>query len=152
MRNAQVVVRVCQQSCHVANCLLVNTACRQTQSRSTDAESRQTTQRPTFNTGNETVPIQYWHSAGTLGWPFLVLKYIFFQITYTEAILANSTRKLLWSEIIKIMTAVGERNIPPEKNVSGLRSRGHGYVLAICQCSFCKNSYIPRCLFHFCNC
>ena len=40
--------------------------------------------------------------------------------------------------------------LPPEKNLRGLRSRGHGYVLPIiCQYSFCKNSCIPRCLFHF---
>ena len=39
-----------------------------------------------------------------------------------------------------------------EKNLSGLRSRGHGYVLPICQYSFCKK-IISRCLFHFfCNC
>jgi len=25
--------------------------------------------------GSETAPIQYWHSAGSLGWPFPVLKY-----------------------------------------------------------------------------
>ena len=34
--------------------------------------------------------------------------------------------------------------LPPEKNLSGLRSRGHGYVLPICQYSFCKNSFISR--------
>jgi len=33
--------------------------------------------------------------------------------------------------------------------VSGLRSRRHGHVLPMCQYSFCKNSFIPRCLFHF---
>jgi len=32
-------------------------------------------------------------------------KYIF-QIKYTEAILSNSTRKLLWFEITKMLTAV----------------------------------------------
>jgi len=48
-----------------------------------------------------------WHSAGSLGWPFQLLKYKFiFQIKYTEAILSNSTRKLLWFEIAKMMTAV----------------------------------------------
>jgi len=43
-----------------------------------------------------------------MGWPFPVLKYkyIFFQIKYTEEILSNSTRKLLWFEIIKMMIAV----------------------------------------------
>jgi len=34
--------------------------------------------------------------------------------------------------------------LPPEKNLSGLRSRGHGYALSICQYSFCKNSFISR--------
>jgi len=33
--------------------------------------------------------------------------------------------------------------LPPEKNLSGLHSRGHGYVLPICQYSFCKNSFVP---------
>jgi len=38
-----------------------------------------------------------WHSAGSLGWPFPMLKYKYiFQIKYTEAILSKSTRKLLW--------------------------------------------------------
>jgi len=32
--------------------------------------------------------------------------YIFFQIKYTEAILSNSTRKLLWFEISKMLIAV----------------------------------------------
>jgi len=31
--------------------------------------------------------------------------YIFFQIKYTEAILSNSTRKLLWFEISKMLIA-----------------------------------------------
>ena len=40
--------------------------------------------------------------------------------------------------------------LPPEKNLSGLRSRGHGYVLPICQYSFfVKKIFIPRCLFYF---
>jgi len=48
-----------------------------------------------------------WHSAGSLGWPFPMLSTnIFFQIKYTEAILSNSTRKLLWFEISKMLTAV----------------------------------------------
>jgi len=45
-----------------------------------------------------------WHSAVSLGWPFLVLISIF-QIKYTEAILSDSTRKLLWFEISKILIA-----------------------------------------------
>ena len=49
----------------------------------------------------------HWHSAGSLGWPFPVLKYKYiFQIKYTEAILSNSTRKLLWFEITKMLIAV----------------------------------------------
>jgi len=44
-----------------------------------------------------------WHSAVSLGRPFPVLKYQYIcQIKYTEAILSDSTRKLLWFEITKI--------------------------------------------------
>ena len=40
--------------------------------------------------------------------------------------------------------------LPPEKNLSGLRSRGHAYILPICQYSFfVKKNFIPRCLFYF---
>jgi len=38
-----------------------------------------------------------------------MLKRIFVQMKYTEAILSNSTRKLLWFEIIKMLIAV-EKN------------------------------------------
>jgi len=42
-----------------------------------------------------------WHSA------FAVLKYRYiFQIRHTEAILSNSTQKLLWFEITKMLIAV----------------------------------------------
>ena len=42
-----------------------------------------------------------WHSAGSLGWPFPTLKYKYIlEIKYTESILSNSTRKLLWFEIL----------------------------------------------------
>jgi len=34
---------------------------------------------------------------------------IHFQIKYTEAILSNSTRKLLWFEIAKMLTAAEEK-------------------------------------------
>ena len=45
-----------------------------------------------------------WRSAGSLGWPFPVLKHKYnFQITYTEAILSNSVVKLLWFEITKML-------------------------------------------------
>jgi len=51
----------------------------------------------------------YWHSAGSLTWPFPVLKYKYsciFQMKYTEADLSNSTQKLLWFEITKMLIAV----------------------------------------------
>jgi len=48
-----------------------------------------------------------WHTAGSLGWPFSMLKYKYiFQIKYTEVILSNSTRKLLWFEITKMLIVV----------------------------------------------
>jgi len=48
-----------------------------------------------------------WHSAGSLDWPFPMLKYKYiFHIKYTEAILSYTTRKLLWFEITKMPTAV----------------------------------------------
>jgi len=44
---------------------------------------------------------------GSLGWPFPMLKYKYiFQIKYTEAVLSNGTRKLLWFEITKMLIAV----------------------------------------------
>ena len=46
-------------------------------------------------------------------------------------------------------TACYYHMLPPEKNLSGLRSRRYGYVLPICQYSFCKNYFISRCLFRF---
>ena len=55
---------------------------------------------------NERVPTQpaQWAS---LGWPFPARKYKYiFQIKYTEAILSNSTRKLLSFEIAKMLIAV----------------------------------------------
>jgi len=56
--------------------------------------------------GTENVPI-HWHSAGSLGGPFTMLKYNnIFQIKYTGAILSNSTRKLLRFEITKMLIAV----------------------------------------------
>jgi len=60
-------------------------------------------------TGNESVPIQLaqWHSAGFRGWPFPTLKYKYIlQIKYTEAILSNSTLKLLRLEITKMSIEV----------------------------------------------
>ena len=53
-----------------------------------------------------------WHSAGSLSWPFPVLKYKYiFQTKYTEAILSNSTRKLLWFEITQKLIAVKKTNL-----------------------------------------
>jgi len=53
-----------------------------------------------------------WLSAGSLGWPFPVLKYIYIsQIKYTEAILSNSTRKLLRFEISKMLITVLKINL-----------------------------------------
>jgi len=48
-----------------------------------------------------------WYSAGYPGWPFLMLKFTrIFQIKYMEAILLNSTWKLLWFEIASVLIAV----------------------------------------------
>jgi len=48
-----------------------------------------------------------WHSAGSRVWPFPMLKYKYiFRIKYTEAILSNSTRKLLWFKITKLLITV----------------------------------------------
>jgi len=53
-----------------------------------------------------------WHSVGSLGWQFSVLKYKYiFQVKYTEVILSISTRNLLWFEITKIPIAVSEKKI-----------------------------------------
>jgi len=55
---------------------------------------------------NESVPIKLntIHSAGSMGWPFSVLKYkYFFQI---KCNLSNGTRKLLWFELTKMLIAV----------------------------------------------
>ena len=57
----------------------------------------------TDTTGTVLVP-------GSLGWPFPMLKYNYiFQIKYTEAILSNSTRKLLWFEITKMLIAFSKK-------------------------------------------
>ena len=56
--------------------------------------------------GNESVPTHR-HIAGFLGRSFSVpkCKYIL-QVKCTEAILSNSTQKLLWLEITKMLIAV----------------------------------------------
>jgi len=47
------------------------------------------------------------NSAGSLDWPFPMLKYKYiFRVKYTEAILSNSTRKLLWYQITKMLITV----------------------------------------------
>ena len=52
-----------------------------------------------------------WHSAGSLGWPFPMLKYKYiFEIKYTEAMLSNGTRKLSWFEISKMLIALKKLN------------------------------------------
>jgi len=54
----------------------------------------------------------YWHSAGSLGRPFPLLKYKYiFQVKSTEAILSNSTRKQLWFDITKMLTAFKKINL-----------------------------------------
>jgi len=48
-----------------------------------------------------------WHSAGSLDWPFPVLKYKYiFQIKYIETVLSNSCQKLSWFEITKMLIGV----------------------------------------------
>jgi len=60
--------------------------------------------------GDESVPIQLarcWFPGNLFPVPFPMLKYKYiFQIKYTEAILSNSTRQLLWFEISKMLIAV----------------------------------------------
>jgi len=52
-----------------------------------------------------------WHSAGSVRWPFPMLKYkCIFQIKYAEAILSNNTRKLLRLEIAEMLIAVLNSN------------------------------------------
>jgi len=54
-----------------------------------------------------------WHSAGSVGWPFPMLKYEYiFRIKYTEAILSNSARKLSLFELItEMLIAVKKINL-----------------------------------------
>ena len=65
-----------------------------------------------------------WHSAGSLRWPFSVLlkcRYIL-QIKYTETILSNSTRKLLWFMFVDVhvllCTATATREFVPACTLS----------------------------------
>ena len=57
-------------------------------------------------TGYESVPIQL-AQCRFLGLLFAMIKYKYiFQVKYTEAISSDSTRKLLWFEISKMLIAV----------------------------------------------
>jgi len=60
-----------------------------------------------FSTGNESVPIQLAQCWFPRPFPILQYKYIF-QMNYTEAILSNSTGKLLWFEVTKVLMAVSK--------------------------------------------
>jgi len=54
----------------------------------------------------------HWHNAGSLRRSFPMLKYKYiFQIKYTEAILSNSTQRLLWFEITNMPTAAEKKLI-----------------------------------------
>jgi len=69
-----------------------------------------------------------WHSAGSLGWPFPVLRYkCINQIKYTEALLSSSTRNLLRFEISKMLIAVLENILVTSFTmIFGTLSRGQG--------------------------
>ena len=59
-----------------------------------------------WSEGTGNVPIHR-HIAGSLGWSFSVPKYKnILQVKCTEAILSNSTQKLLWLEITKMLITV----------------------------------------------
>ena len=62
----------------------------------------------TLPVGNESVPIQLAQCRfrGLAISSAKILIYTFFQIKYTKAILSNSTRKLLWFEITRMLIAV----------------------------------------------
>jgi len=64
-----------------------------------------------------------WHSAGSIGWPFPMLKYKYiFQIKHTQAILSNSTRKRLRFEISRMLIAVLKINLHCESKNTTLYS------------------------------
>jgi len=53
-----------------------------------------------------------WHSAGSLGWTFLMLKYKYiFQMKYAEAILSNILGNCYGLKLAKVMTAVKKINL-----------------------------------------
>ena len=72
--------------------------------------------------------------------------YYYYYYYYVPDDLSLAASKLFKS--IQSPSHCPSHRLPPEKNLSGLRSRGHGYVLPICQYSFCRNSFILRCIFH----
>jgi len=69
-----------------------------------------------------------WHSAGSLGWPFPVLRYkCIYRIKYTEALLSTSTRNLLRFEISKMLIAVLKNILVTSfAIIFGTLSRGQG--------------------------
>jgi len=61
--------------------------------------------------GNKSVAMQLAQCC-SLGWPFPMPKYKYiFQIKYTKAILSNSTWKLLWFELTKMLISVKTVNL-----------------------------------------
>ena len=59
---------------------------------------------------NKSAPIQL-AQCQFPGWPFPMLKYKYIsQIKYTEAVWSNSTQKLLWFEICKMLIVTWKRN------------------------------------------
>jgi len=78
-----------------------------------------------------------------MGWPFPVLKYKYiFQTKYTEAIFTNSTRKLLWFEISKMLIAVKNKFIVLFIIISGTLS----FPIKQCSVRLCKIALIGNCL------
>jgi len=78
-----------------------------------------------------------WHDAGSLGWPFPMLKYKYiFQIKYTEAILSNSTRKLLYvlfSIIFGILLFPIPGGLGARVQSAKIR-RGSSFLSSCCHC------------------
>jgi len=78
-----------------------------------DEINRNTPSRRTI--ANESVPIHLaqcrFPGLAISNAKILIRNLTFFKIKYTEAILSNSTRKLLWFEITKMLIAVAEKNI-----------------------------------------
>jgi len=84
-----------------------------TESRGKNSLCQHVADRTCTDTLRDQNGVEYWErkcadTIGTVpGWPLSMLKYkCIFQIKYTEAILSNSARKLLWFEITKMLIAV----------------------------------------------